>query len=56
MKQDMMSTAYALDGLLGLAVGDALGVPYEFSRREDLMRSPATDMVGYGTHNQPAGT
>lgn len=47
---------YALDGLLGLAVGDALGVPFEFSSREKMRRNPATDMVGYGAHNQPEGT
>lgn len=45
-----------LDGLLGLAVGDALGVPVEFSSRDDLRHRPVTDMLGYGSHNQPAGT
>ncbi|MBR5288030.1 MAG: DUF1768 domain-containing protein [Clostridia bacterium] len=52
----MMKTEYALDGLLGLAVGDALGVPYEFSSREKMRRNPATDMVGFGTHYQPEGS
>lgn len=42
--------------LLGLAVGDALGVPVEFLSREAISRSPVTDMREYGTHNQPAGT
>ncbi|MBO9730716.1 MAG: ADP-ribosylglycohydrolase family protein [Chitinophaga sp.] len=42
--------------LAGLAVGDALGVPVEFREREGLERHPVTDMVGYGTHQQPAGT
>lgn len=42
--------------LFGLAVGDALGVPVEFREREGLELSPVTDMVGYGSHHQPAGT
>lgn len=42
--------------LLGLAVGDALGVPVEFREREGLVHNPVTDMIGYGTHHQPAGT
>jgi ADP-ribosylglycohydrolase len=42
--------------LFGLAVGDALGVPVEFSRRETLKEHPVYDMMGYGSHNQPPGT
>ncbi|WP_419873243.1 ADP-ribosylglycohydrolase family protein [Candidatus Pristimantibacillus sp. PTI5] len=44
------------DGILGLCVGDALGVPVEFLSRQALQKKPLTDMVGYGTHSQPAGT
>lgn len=44
------------NALLGVAVGDALGVPYEFKTREELERNPAKDMEGYGTYGQPAGT
>ncbi|MFC4101174.1 ADP-ribosylglycohydrolase family protein [Paenibacillus xanthanilyticus] len=44
------------DGILGLCVGDALGVPVEFRSRKELEESPLTDMIGYGSHNQPAGT
>ena len=40
-------------GIMGLVVGDALGVPFEFLRRDTFH---VTDMVGYGTHQQPAGT
>ena len=43
-------------GLYGHFVGDALGVPFEFRERELRDQYPCTDMVGYGTHNQPRGT
>lgn len=39
--------------MMGLVVGDALGVPYEFKTRDTFC---AVDMTGYGTHNQAAGT
>ena len=39
--------------MLGLVVGDALGVPVEFMSREDLAACPVTGMRGYGTHDQP---
>lgn len=42
--------------LFGVAVGDAVGVPYEFSSREKMQEHPATDMIGYGTYNLPPGT
>ena len=42
--------------LLGLAVGDALGVPVEFIGREVRHRDPVVSMRGYGTHQQPPGT
>lgn len=41
--------------LFGVAVGDSIGVPYEFSREEDLKENPVFDMVGYGTYNLPPG-
>jgi ADP-ribosyl-[dinitrogen reductase] hydrolase len=41
---------------LGLAIGDALGVPVEFSNRRALKSNPVTTMVGYGTWHQPPGT
>ncbi len=45
-----------LDGLFGLCIGDALGVPVEFVSREYLKTNPVKGMIGYGTHNQPPGT
>ena len=44
------------DGMLGLIVGDALGVPVEFMSRTELMKNPVTGMREYGTHHQPMGT
>ncbi|MBO5328777.1 MAG: ADP-ribosylglycohydrolase family protein [Clostridia bacterium] len=41
--------------VLGHAIGDALGVPVEFSEREELKDNPVTDMTGYGTYDVPAG-
>jgi ADP-ribosyl-[dinitrogen reductase] hydrolase len=44
------------DAVWGFVVGDALGVPYEFSTRNMMKENPAQNMVGYGTYNQPPGT
>lgn len=41
------------DAIFGLAIGDALGVPYEFKQRGTF---ECSGMVGYGTHLQPKGT
>ena len=41
------------DCVYGQAVADALGVPYEFRPRGSFR---CTDMVGHGSHDQPAGT
>ena len=41
------------DAVYGLAIGDALGVPYEFKSRG---RFECKEMVGYGSHGQPEGT
>lgn len=46
----------ATDALLGVAIGDAVGVPYEFSSREKMQNNPAIGMIGHGTYNQPKGT
>ena len=41
------------DAIMGLVVGDALGVPVEFKARDTFH---VDDMIGYGTYNQPPGT
>lgn len=41
---------------LGLAIGDALGVPVEFKSRDYFRNNPVTTMIGYGVWNQPPGT
>ena len=35
-------------GIYGLIIGDAMGVPVEFTSREDRKKTPITDMTGYG--------
>ena len=44
-----------IDGIIGHAIGDAMGVPTEFLIREKLQKHPVTKMIGYGSHNVPAG-
>ena len=42
--------------MYGTFVADAVGVPAEFKSRSALKAQPVTDMMGYGTYNQPRGT
>lgn len=42
--------------LFGIVVGDALGVPFEFRSKQDMLKNPAAEMIGFGSHNQPMGT
>ncbi|MGB1217000.1 MAG: ADP-ribosylglycohydrolase family protein, partial [Saprospiraceae bacterium] len=51
-----MKNNKVVSALLGVAVGDALGVPFEFRSRENMRLNPAKEMTGYGTYNQPPGT
>lgn len=52
----MNSSQRLLGGLYGSLVGDALGVPVEFSSREARKQDPVTGMRAHGVHGQPAGT
>lgn len=45
-----------LDGIMGVVVGDALGLPVQFSYREELENDPVIDMIGYRTFDMPAGS
>ena len=45
-----------IDGLLGFAIGDAMGVPIEYSIREKCLKNPVMEMLGNGSHNVPAGS
>ena len=47
------NTSKLNDAIFGLAIADALGVPYEFRGRGSF---EAKGMTGHGTHNQPTGT
>ena len=43
------------DGMIGLAIGDALGVPVEFKTRQEIAENPVREMREYGTHHQARG-
>lgn len=45
-----------LDGIMGVVVGDALGLPVQFSSREEVEEKPVTDMIGFGVFNMPPGS
>ena len=44
------------DGVIGVIVGDALGCPVQFERREEVAGHPVTGMRGHGTFDLPAGS
>ncbi|MDQ0066850.1 ADP-ribosylglycohydrolase family protein [Chryseobacterium lathyri] len=43
-------------GIFGVCIGDALGVPVEFKKREDLKKIPVTGYLEFMSWNQPKGT
>lgn len=47
---------YKRDVLLGIAVGDAMGLPFEFLEREEISIKSGAVLVGFGSHNQAPGT
>ncbi len=51
-----MKSNKVLDGLFGLCIGDALGLPVQFLSREVVKRNPVTNMIGYGQFNLPPGS
>lgn len=44
------------DGIYGVAIGDAFGVPFEFLEAKDVQVRIKDCMIGNGTHNQDKGT
>ena len=45
-----------LDGIMGVIIGDALGMPVQFMERNEVKKVPVTGMRGYGTYNMAPGT
>jgi len=54
MNKEVENITFAL--LLGVATGDALGVPFEFLPAQVLRSVSFDSLSGYGSHNQPPGT
>jgi ADP-ribosylglycohydrolase len=52
MKEQKLAEAI----ILGFAVGDALGVPFEFLEADEIQFKYGDEMVGEGTYYQPVGT
>ena len=52
----MMQDNFVLNGLFGLCVGDALGLPVQFASRIERKSNPVAEMTGYGVFNMPPGT
>jgi len=46
----------AMAAILGVCVGDALGLPVQFESRTYRKISPLTEMIGYGAFNVPPGS
>lgn len=42
-------------GIFGFCVGDMLGVPVEFSTRQQRSEDPVSELRAYGTYHQPFG-
>ena len=56
-KQKVSSrTIDSKNGIIGLAVGDAIGVPLEFLNREDLINNPVTTMLEDKKERIPKGS
>ena len=45
-----------VNGMMGVVVGDALGMPVQFWDRAELKMNPVKTMQGYGTYHMPPGT
>ena len=56
MRMRKIEKNYWMDGMMGLIVGDALGMPVQFYTRDEVKKNPIVGMRGYGTYNMPPGT
>lgn len=45
-----------LGGIFGFCIGDMLGVPVEFTDRQERDSDPVKELRAYGTYHQPFGT
>lgn len=54
MKEDLLQKVKAI--IVGHAVGDAVGGPFQFEEREERNRLPATDMISFEDPRFPKGT
>ncbi len=45
-----------LDGIIGAATGDALGLPVQFKMRDELIKSPVIEMIEDDMFRTPKGT
>ena len=50
MKQDAI-----IGGVIGVIIGDALGLPVQFMTKTEIRRNPITDMTGGGTYGLEPG-
>jgi ADP-ribosylglycohydrolase len=53
---DVKMKNHVLDGLMGVCVGDALGLPVQFALRSSRKTNPVSGMTGHGVFNLPPGT
>ncbi len=44
-----------VDSILGFVIGDAMGLPLKFRKREELILNPVVKMEGFGSYAAPAG-
>ncbi|HEY2582082.1 MAG TPA: ADP-ribosylglycohydrolase family protein [Mucilaginibacter sp.] len=56
MTNNLLTLNTCLDILLGVSVGDAIGVPVEFKSREEMRKNLVVDITGFGSYNLPPGT
>ena len=55
-KETKKDDNYIEAAIEGFVLSDALGVPVEFSSKQQMKSHPLTDMIEFGTHHQPIGT